>query len=70
MNFAVGILIFVLIAAGWWRISLLVHPYAPCRRCRGRRRGRNLGSTDDRWGRCGKCKGSGERLRWGAREPR
>lgn len=65
-------LILVIIGAGaisfaLWRASLRMHPYAPCRRCAGRR-GRNPGSTAKRWGRCSHCGGKGERLRWGARE--
>jgi len=55
------------IIVGWWRLSLHRHPYAPCRWCSGRR-GRNRGSTSRAWGRCKRCGGKGERLRWGARE--
>ena len=54
------------IAFGWWRLSLHFHPYAPCRKCAGRR-GRNAGSTSKVWGRCTRCGGKGERLRWGAK---
>lgn len=62
-----ALLAMAVIAFGLWRISLRVHPYAPCRWCRGRR-GRNPGSSRERWGRCRHCGGKGERLRWGARE--
>jgi hypothetical protein len=54
------------VAWGWWRLSLRLWPYAPCRWCGGRR-GRNAGSTGQRWGRCSRCGGSGQRKRFGAR---
>lgn len=54
------------LAAVVYYVSLRVHPFAPCRRCRGRR-GRNRGSTARVWGYCRKCGGKGERLRLGAR---
>lgn len=56
------------VAYGSWRVSLRLHPYAPCRRCSGNR-GRNWGSTGSRWGNCPRCGGSGRRMRWGARKP-
>jgi hypothetical protein len=43
-----------------------IWPYGPCLSCIGHR-GRNRGSYGRRWGRCKRCKGSGERLRWGYR---
>jgi hypothetical protein len=55
----------IIVCAGW-RVSLRMHPYAPCRRCQGRR-GRNWRSTSNAWGNCGACGGSGRRKRLGAR---
>lgn len=54
----------VLSFAGW-RISLRVHPFAPCRRCEGG--GKNVGSNRQRWGYCRHCDGSGRRERVGLR---
>ena len=53
----------------WWLLSLAWHPYAACGRCKDRR-GKNLGSKATRWGDCGKCGGSGKRIRTGARQVR
>lgn len=57
----------VVVAFGWWRLSLRWWPYAPCRWCRGRK-GNIWGSTQGRWGDCPRCGGKGKRLRWGARK--
>jgi len=57
------------LGAAWWRLDLRWHPYARCRWCQGRR-GRNPGSTGGRWGNCRRCGGSGERLRWTAKDER
>lgn len=46
-------------ACKWW-------PYGPCFRCLGHP-GRNRGSNARRWGRCKRCGGTGQRIRWGAR---
>jgi hypothetical protein len=43
-----------------------IWPYGPCLSCLGHR-GKNRGSNSRRWGRCRRCKGSGERIRWGYR---
>lgn len=59
------IAVLVLVAAGGWALSLLVHPFTSCRRCNGT--GRNTGSTGRAYGRCRSCKGKPERLRFGAR---
>lgn len=48
-----------------WVIGLLLWPYTACSRCGGS--GRNTGSNGKRWGTCRKCKGTGRRLRFGAR---
>lgn len=48
-----------------WRISLRLHPFAPCRRCEGG--GKNVGSNRQRWGYCKHCDGSGRRERFGLR---
>jgi hypothetical protein len=47
-------------------IGCTIWPYGPCMGCISHR-GRNRGSTGSRWGRCKRCKGSGERIRWGYR---
>jgi len=57
--------ILIAIVGGSWIVSLRQWPYTFCRRCRGR--GRNSGSTGSRYGRCRKCKGKPEKLRFGAR---
>lgn len=45
-----------------------IGPHRPSqRRAPGRSRRRGRGSTGRRWGRCKRCKGSGERIRWGYR---
>jgi hypothetical protein len=62
-----AIVVTAVIAFGWWRLSLRLWPYAPCRWCGGRS-GRNQGSNRKRWGKCRWCGGTGKRLRWGARE--
>jgi len=69
MNGDLFIALIAVIVAGWWVWSLAWHPSGPCRRCAGRR-GRNIGSSTTRWGRCGKCGGTGERARFGARTVR
>jgi hypothetical protein len=47
-------------------IGSTIWPYGHCLSCISHR-GRNRGSTGRRWGRCKRCKGSGERIRWGYR---
>ena len=47
-------------------MGAVIWPHGPCLSCIGHR-GRNRGSNGRRWGRCKRCKGSGERLRWGYR---
>lgn len=56
----------VLILAGGYYISIRLHPYTSCGRCR-KRRGKNVGSSGKRWGNCGACGGSGQKERWGVR---
>jgi hypothetical protein len=48
-------LAFVLVRSRWWQ-------YGRCPACRGRK-GRGIGSTDRAFNRCGRCGGSGERIR-------
>jgi hypothetical protein len=48
-------LVFVLVRSRFW-------PYGRCPACRGRK-GRGIGSTDQAFSRCGRCGGSGERIR-------
>ena len=47
-------------------IGCSIWPYGPCLSCIAHR-GRSRGSTGRRWGRCKRCRGSGERIRWGHR---
>lgn len=62
-------IVVVLIAAGWavyYTSSCLFWPYANCRRCKGNGKARAM------WGgkafrRCGRCGGTGRRLRLGRR---
>lgn len=56
----------VVIALGWWRLSLWLYPHAKCHVCGGSKQ--TPGSNADRWGPCLKCGGTGKRLRLGARE--
>jgi hypothetical protein len=48
-------LVFVLVRSRFW-------PNGRCPFCRGRK-GRGIGSTDRAFSRCGRCGGSGERIR-------
>jgi hypothetical protein len=48
-------LVFVLVRTRFW-------PNGRCPSCRGRK-GRGIGSTDRAFSRCGRCGGSGERIR-------
>jgi hypothetical protein len=50
-----AVLVFVLIRTRFW-------PYGRCPSCRGRK-GRGAGSTDRAFSSCGRCGGSGERVR-------
>lgn len=59
------IAVLVLVAVGGWVVSLLWHPFTTCGRCNGT--GRNAGSTGRAYGRCPRCKGKPERLRFGGR---
>lgn len=52
------ILAFIFLAIAWV-ISAWFWPFAPCRRCQGRKS--NKGSTRRRYGPCGKCGGTGSR---------
>jgi DnaJ-class molecular chaperone len=45
---------------------LYLHPFGPCRRCKGKRT--NRGSSKKSWGKCKRCGGSGERQRLGSRQ--
>ena len=64
---AVVLIIAAVIGVSYY-VSLRIWPYANCRRCEGG--GTNAGSNRKRWGRCGRCGGTGRRLRFGARERR
>jgi hypothetical protein len=56
---ALAALVVYLVCAAIW-------PYGPCFGCVGHP-GKKAGSNSRRWGRCRRCKGSGERIRWGYR---
>jgi hypothetical protein len=47
-------------------LGCAIWPYGPCFGCIGHP-GKNRGSNGRRWGRCKRCRGSGERIRWGYR---
>jgi hypothetical protein len=49
-----------------WACRLAAYPWGPCRSCQGRK-GHGTGSTRRAWNRCGRCGGTGERPRPGAR---
>lgn len=63
-----GLAIAALIVVGGaicYLISCRIHPYRHCPRCA---RGRRYGSVaQESWGRCRRCKGTGDVLRAGAR---
>lgn len=47
-----------------WCVSLLIHPWTTCGRCKGERV--NRGSKRKRFGMCKRCAGTGRRRRFGA----
>jgi hypothetical protein len=47
-------------------VAAAIRPYGPCLGCIGPP-GKKRGSNARRWGRCRRCKGTGERTRWGYR---
>lgn len=55
----------IALAAGYY-FSCKWWPYGPCLGCIGHP-GRNRGSNARRWGTCKRCKGTGKRIRLGAR---
>jgi hypothetical protein len=59
------VVLLVLAVAVTWLVRLLLWPFGPCRWCRGKKT--NPGSTRRRFGNCRHCKGSGYRIRFGAR---
>jgi hypothetical protein len=54
------------VAFALYLIGCTIWPYGPCLSCIAHR-GQSRGSNSRRWGRCKRCKGSGERIRWGYR---
>lgn len=53
-----GVVVLAVVAAAVMHtVSLWVHPYGRCRSVL-HRGGRNLGSSEEAWGRCPKCKGN------------
>ena len=59
------VLVIVAVMAVSYYVSLRVWPMRNCGRCDGS--GRNVGSTNKRYGRCRKCGGMGRKPRPGAR---
>ena len=57
------LVIAVVVAVGYY-VSLRLWPWRNCGRCQGT--GRNVGSSNKRYGRCRKCGGVGRQLRLGA----
>lgn len=60
-----GVAVVVAIGAAVWFLRLWLWPFGRCRWCRGSKT--NPGSTKRRYGKCPRCKGSGQRVRFGAR---
>ena len=60
------VLIAIVILVGWW-FSLQRHPYRQCPVCKGGKK--NSGSSNSRWGICGRCGGKGHVRRFGASGP-
>jgi len=58
------VVIIALAAAGLWWFDVQRHPIRRCPRCNGSKR--NAGSSQTRWGTCGRCGGKGEVRRFGA----
>lgn len=55
-----------LAAAVGYIVTCVVWPFAACRKCRGEGKFRSWFGGES-WRRCGRCKGSGERVRVGRR---
>lgn len=55
-----------LILAVIWAGRAWFHPFTTCRWCSGS--GKNPGSSGRRWGRCKRCKGSGNRQVLGSKQ--
>lgn len=53
------------IGLAWYAVHCRFWPFAACRKCDGA--GKFRSSTGRSWRRCGRCKGSGERVRFGRR---
>lgn len=58
--------IVALIALAVWLVRAYFWSFAPCRWCKGKRT--NRGSNARRYGKCWRCKGSGERQVLGSRQ--
>ena len=58
------VVIIALVVAGLWYFDVQRHPVRRCPRCSGSKH--NGGSTESRWGICGRCGGKGEVRRFGA----
>jgi hypothetical protein len=61
----VGVLVLIVAAVVvfWW-FDVQRHPIRRCPSCNGSKK--NSGSTEMRWGICGRCSGKGEVRRFGA----
>lgn len=65
MVYLIALLAIIVLAVGYY-LSCRWWPYGPCLGCIGHQ-GRNRGSNSRRFGTCKRCKGSGKRIRIGAR---
>lgn len=64
-------LVVILVGLGYWagyRISIRLHPFKACRRCRGSGRHRGAFFTHA-FRACDRCRGTGRELRVGAKKP-
>jgi DnaJ-class molecular chaperone len=64
-----GAEVILIVGAGavtvWW-VDVRLRPIRRCPSCNGSKRSR--GSSEQRWGTCRRCKGTGEVRRFGARK--
>jgi hypothetical protein len=65
MVFLIALGVVVVLGFGYY-FSCRFWPYGPCFGCVGHG-GRNRGSNSRRWGTCKRCRGTGRRIRLGAR---
>jgi len=53
-------IVVLVVLVGLYVLSGLMRPYTVCPVCKGRR---NYSPTGKNWGECGKCRGSGKKIR-------